>query len=158
MSKKIKILLAEDEESLGKIISESLVLKGFEVIHCFDGEEAMEYYKAGSFDILILDVMMPKKDGFTLAKEIRQTNEIVPILFLTAKSQTSDIVTGFESGGNDYLKKPFSKSKLLTAIEKFYNENIIHKNSNDNLKVQIEDITREFVEKLLITIKGHYER
>ena len=101
MSKKTKVLLAEDEISLGQIVTENLILKGFDVTHCYDGEKALQYYQTEKFDVLVLDIMMPKKDGFTLAKEIRQTNETIPILFLTAKSQTSDVVEGFESGGNN---------------------------------------------------------
>ncbi len=117
MIKKITVLLAEDELSLGKIISESLENKGFEVIYCIDGEVALKQYKIKSPDILVLDVMMPKKDGFTLAKEIRRNNQQIPILFLTAKSQTIDVVEGFHSGGNDYLKKPFSMEELIVRIE-----------------------------------------
>ncbi len=116
MNKPIKILLAEDEVSLGKIVSESLAIKGFEVTHCLNGEAALKKYKAEQPDILVLDVMMPKKDGFTLAQEIRKTNETIPIIFLTAKSQTIDVVKGFESGGNDYLKKPFSMEELIVRI------------------------------------------
>jgi len=122
--KKIRILLAEDELSLGKIISESLEIKGFEIIYCIDGEEALEKYMEAKPDILVLDVMMPKKDGFTLAKEIRKENTSIPILFLTAKSQTQDVVKGFHSGGNDYLKKPFSIEELIVRIESLLQRNI----------------------------------
>jgi DNA-binding response OmpR family regulator len=115
--KKARILLAEDELSLGKIITESLEMKGFEIIYCIDGEDALEKYLDTNPDILVLDVMMPKKDGFTLAKEIRKQNTSIPILFLTAKSQTQDVVKGFHSGGNDYLKKPFSMEELVVRIE-----------------------------------------
>ena len=122
--KKIRILLAEDELSLGKIISESLEIKGFEIIYCIDGEDALERYTETNPDILVLDVMMPKKDGFTLAKEIRKENTTIPILFLTAKSQTQDVVKGFHSGGNDYLKKPFSMEELIVRIESLLQRNI----------------------------------
>ena len=117
MNKGVKILLAEDELSLGKIVSENLESKGFEIIYCIDGEDALEQFYTKKPDILVLDVMMPKKDGFTLAKEIRKENKTIPILFLTAKSQTEDVVKGFHLGGNDYLKKPFSMEELVVRIE-----------------------------------------
>lgn len=116
MSKIIKVLLAEDEPSLGQIVKESLETRNFEVFHALNGEEAYEIYQTNSPDILVLDVMMPKKDGFTLAKEIRQENKHLPIIFLTAKSQAKDVVEGFEHGGNDYLKKPFSMEELIVRI------------------------------------------
>ena len=125
MSKKIKILLAEDELNLGKIVSENLEVKGYEVIYCIDGEAALEQFHQKKPAILILDVMMPKKDGFTLAKEIRKENTSIPILFLTAKSQTQDVVKGFHSGGNDYLKKPFSMEELLVRIEALLQRNTV---------------------------------
>lgn len=116
MSNTVKILLAEDEPSLGQIIKESLETRNFEVLLCANGEEAYKVYKLEKPLLLVLDVMMPKKDGFTLAKEIRQENPNIPIIFLTAKSQTEDVVEGFNIGGNDYLKKPFSMEELIVRI------------------------------------------
>ncbi|MTE28141.1 response regulator transcription factor [Winogradskyella ouciana] len=116
MVSKIKLLLAEDESALGQIIKESLETRDFEVILCDNGEKAFEKYKSESPEILVLDVMMPKKDGFTLAKEIRAIDDTIPIIFLTAKSQTADVVEGFSIGGNDYLKKPFSMEELIVRI------------------------------------------
>ena len=116
MTKTIKILLAEDEPSLGQIIKESLETRNFEVLLCVNGEEAFKVYKTENPLLLVLDVMMPKKDGFTLAKEIREENPDIPIIFLTAKSQTEDVVEGFSIGGNDYLKKPFSMEELIVRI------------------------------------------
>lgn len=116
MSEKIKIILAEDELALAQIIKESLETRNFEVIHCKDGEEASVQFLKNKPDILVLDVMMPKKDGFTLAKEIRKIDKKIPIIFLTAKSQTQDVVEGFTLGGNDYLKKPFSMEELIVRI------------------------------------------
>tara|TARA_R110002051_G_scaffold325678_2_gene430137 strand:+ start:56960 stop:57637 length:678 start_codon:yes stop_codon:yes gene_type:complete len=113
---KIKILYAEDETSLGLIIKESLETRDFEVCYCSDGLSAYELYKTEDPELLVLDVMMPKKDGFTLAKEIRKENPDIPILFLTAKTQTKDVVEGFGLGGNDYLKKPFSIEELIVRI------------------------------------------
>lgn len=116
MSTKIKLLLAEDEPSLGQIIKESLETRNFKVLHVLNGEEAFSVYNQEQPEILVLDVMMPKKDGFTLAKEIRKTNKNIPIIFLTAKSQTKDVLEGFEHGGNDYLKKPFSMEELIVRV------------------------------------------
>lgn len=116
MPNKIKILLAEDETALGQIIKESLETRDFEVILCDNGELAFEKYKSEAPELLVLDVMMPKKDGFTLAKDIRSIDDAIPIIFLTAKSQTADVVEGFSIGGNDYLKKPFSMEELIVRI------------------------------------------
>jgi len=113
----IKIVLAEDEPSLGQILKESLETRGFVVYHAVNGEIAYDYYLKKNPDILVLDVMMPKKDGFTLAKEIREQNTTIPIIFLTAKSQTKDVLDGFEYGGNDYLKKPFSMEELIARMK-----------------------------------------
>ncbi len=137
MNEKPKILLAEDEESLGKIIKESLEFNGFEVMHCKNGEEAFSKFKITSPDILVLDVMMPKKDGFTLAKEIRLENKTIPILFLTAKSQTQDVVKGFNLGGNDYLKKPFSIEELLVRIKSLLNINQVENKIANNTEIHI---------------------
>ena len=112
----IKVLLAEDEPSLGQIVKESLETRNFTVFLAENGEVAYKQYQKEVPDILVLDVMMPKKDGFTLAKEIRQENKQIPIIFLTAKSQTKDVLDGFKHGGNDYLKKPFSMEELIVRI------------------------------------------
>jgi len=114
---KTKILLAEDEPFLGKIIKESLEARDFEVMWCHDGLKAYSAFRTFHPDICILDVMMPQKDGFTLARDIRLTNAILPILFLTAKSLTEDVLRGFASGGNDYLKKPFSMEELIVRLQ-----------------------------------------
>ncbi len=116
MTKNIKLLLAEDETALGQIVKESLETRDFEVVLCHDGEKAFEKYQTEDPQLLVLDVMMPKKDGFTLAKEIRAIDDTIPIIFLTAKSQTADVVEGFSIGGNDYLKKPFSMEELIVRI------------------------------------------
>lgn len=119
----IKILLAEDEPSLGQIIKESLETRNFEVDLCVNGQIAMDHYQANTPDILVLDVMMPLKDGFTVAKEIRKSNKDIPIIFLTAKSQVKDVVEGFQIGGNDYLKKPFSMEELIVRIQALLKRN-----------------------------------
>ncbi len=129
MTKKTTILLAEDEPSLGQIIKESLETRSFIVLLCENGEKAMQIYQNESPELLVLDVMMPKKDGFTLAKEIRAIDEHIPIIFLTAKSQTQDVVEGFTIGGNDYLKKPFSMEELIVRINNLLNRTQVQKTS-----------------------------
>lgn len=114
---KVKVLFVEDEEALGMIVKESLEMRGFDIIHCEDGEKGFFEYTKNNPDICVLDVMLPKRDGFTLAKDIRKLNPSVPIIFLTARSKTEDVVKGFELGGNDYLKKPFSMEELIVRIK-----------------------------------------
>lgn len=134
MSKKVKILLAEDEPSLGQIIKESLETRNFEVLLCANGEEAYKTYKSEKPLLLVLDIMMPKKDGFTLATEIRKEDKEIPIIFLTAKSLTEDVVKGFNLGGNDYLKKPFSMEELIVRINALLKRS---KNNDSNDPIQI---------------------
>ncbi|MAB47384.1 MAG: DNA-binding response regulator [Flavobacteriaceae bacterium] len=129
MAEKIKLLLAEDEAALGQIIKESLETRDFDVVLCNDGEKAFEKYQSEQPEILVLDVMMPKKDGFTLAKDIRAIDDAIPIIFLTAKSQTADVVEGFSIGGNDYLKKPFSMEELIVRIHNILNRTKVQKTS-----------------------------
>jgi DNA-binding response OmpR family regulator len=123
MSKKIKVLLAEDEPSLAMIIKESLETRNFEVDLYINGDEAFAAFQKLKYDILVLDVMMPKKDGFTLTKDVRKLDKKIPIIFLTAKSQTQDVVEGFTIGGNDYLKKPFSIEELIVRINALLDRN-----------------------------------
>ncbi|MEJ2113442.1 MAG: response regulator transcription factor [Flavobacteriaceae bacterium] len=129
MDKRTTVLLAEDEPALGLIIKESLETRGFDVLLCDNGEKALQDYRDYDPEILVLDVMMPKKDGFALAKEVRQENETIPIIFLTAKSQTQDVVEGFTIGGNDYLKKPFSMEELIVRINNLLNRTRVQKTS-----------------------------
>ncbi len=112
-----RLLIVEDDPNLGEILSEYLGLKGFDTTLSRDGEEGEETYRNGSFDLCILDLMMPKKDGFTLAKEIRSMDDDVPIIFLTAKSMKQDIIKGFTIGADDYMTKPFSMEELLLRIQ-----------------------------------------
>jgi len=129
MNKVTTILLAEDEPALGQIIKESLETRNFNVLLCENGEIALKTYQKEQPEILVLDVMMPKKDGFTLAKEIRMENDTIPIIFLTAKSQTQDVVEGFSVGGNDYLKKPFSMEELIVRINNLLSRTKLQKTS-----------------------------
>ena len=112
-----KILYAEDELFLGKIVRESLESRGFTVIMEEDGAKVTELFRQTKPDICVLDIMLPNKDGFTIADEIRRLDEEVPIIFLTAKVQTDDVVKGFSVGGNDYIRKPFSMEELIVRIQ-----------------------------------------
>lgn len=114
---KISILLAEDDLNLGFVISDQLRAEGYHVSLTTDGVEALRRFNEQSYHLCIFDVMMPKKDGFTLARDIRQINSDVPILFLTAKSMTEDKIEGFNAGGDDYLTKPFSVEELNLRIK-----------------------------------------
>lgn len=114
---KAKILYVEDEVFLAKIVKESLESRGYEVLLEMDGAEAVPQFASLSPDICLLDIMLPNKDGFTIAEEIRQLNASIPIIFLTAKTQTVDLVKGFNLGGNDYIRKPFSMEELIVRIE-----------------------------------------
>lgn len=112
-----KVLYVEDEQFLGKIVKESLESRGYQVIMETDGGKATALFKKEKPDICVLDVMLPNKDGFTIADEIREQDEDVPIIFLTAKTQTEDVVKGFKLGGNDYIRKPFSMEELIVRIQ-----------------------------------------
>jgi DNA-binding response OmpR family regulator len=116
-NKEIKILLAEDDHNLGTILKAYLEAKGYPTKLFINGKEAYEAYAKEKFDFCILDVMMPVKDGFTLAKEIRKNDKKIPILFLTAKSMQEDRIEGLQLGADDYLTKPFSMEELLLRIK-----------------------------------------
>lgn len=117
METKAKILLAEDDANLGMLLREYLIAKGFDTTLCEDGKIAYDTFFKHPFDICIFDVMMPHKDGFTLAKDIRKVNSDIPIIFLTAKSLKEDILEGLKLGADDYITKPFSMEELLLRIE-----------------------------------------
>ncbi len=117
MDDKLKILLCEDDENLGMLLREYLQAKGYATELCADGEAGYKAFLKTKFDICVLDVMMPKKDGFTLAKEIRNSNQDIPIIFLTAKTLKEDILEGFKIGADDYITKPFSMEELVFRIE-----------------------------------------
>jgi DNA-binding response OmpR family regulator len=113
---KVKLLVVEDDPNLGDILKEYLEMKGYEPTLCRDGEEGWNKFKKDKYDLCLLDIMMPKKDGFTLAKEIKKVQENLPILFLTAKNQKDDIIEGLKIGADDYITKPFSMEELLLRI------------------------------------------
>jgi DNA-binding response OmpR family regulator len=119
MTAKSRVLLAEDDLSLGYVIKDNLADAGYEVVLCADGQAAIDKFSKESFDICLLDVMMPNKDGFEVAKKIRQQSDLIPILLITAKSLEEDRIHGFECGADDYIVKPFSMQELLLRIDVF---------------------------------------
>jgi DNA-binding response OmpR family regulator len=115
--KQPKILYVEDEIFLAKIVTETLQGRGYEVVHEGDGGKALKRFEETQPDVCLLDIMLPNKDGFDIADEIREKDATVPIIFLTAKSGVNDVVNGFKIGGNDYIRKPFSMEELIVRIE-----------------------------------------
>ena len=113
---KAKILFVEDEHDLSLIVSDTLRQQGFDVVVAYDGIQGLAYFNACDPDIVVADVMMPRLDGFAMAKEIRRQSASVPIIFLTAKSTVDDVEAGFDVGANDYLKKPFELRELLVRV------------------------------------------
>jgi DNA-binding response OmpR family regulator len=129
---KTKILYVEDEPFLGRIVKESLESREFEVTMITDGDEAVDAFKKLRPDICILDIMLPAKDGYTIAREIRQFAPAIPIIFVTAKTQTEDLLKGFEVGGNDYIRKPFSMEELIVRINNLLQITQHQKNGNSS--------------------------
>ena len=116
-----KILYIEDEQSLGKITRDMLVKNGFTVDWIMDGRKGLEAFNNNSYSICVVDIMVPGIDGYTFVKEVRKTDAVIPVIFLTARSLTDDVIKGFEIGGNDYLKKPFSIEELIVRINSLLN-------------------------------------
>lgn len=127
----MKILLAEDESTLAGIICDALQEEGYTVIYAQNGQAALEAFFRESPQAVVLDVMMPRQDGYQVAKKIRQADPKTPILFLTAKSQAQDAVQGFEAGGNDYLRKPFGMQELLIRLKLLLNDTRLWKSADD---------------------------
>ena len=113
----IKVLYVEDEVSLAKIVRESLESRGFEVLLVSDGEQVLSAFEQFRPDVCVLDVMLPRRDGFSLGADLRKRQSNLPILFLTARTQSQDVIKGFQSGGNDYIRKPFSLEELILRIQ-----------------------------------------
>ena len=116
---KALVLLVEDDNNLASVIRDYLTLSGYEVILCEDGKQALDTFRKKKFDICLLDVMLPRMDGFALAEQIRKYNDVVPILFLTSKSGKDDRIKGFKTGGDDFITKPFNIEELVLRIEVF---------------------------------------
>lgn len=133
---KTKVFYVEDELFLARIVKESLESREFDVIMENDGAKALELFKRSQPDICVLDIMLPNKDGFEIADEIRQVNENIPIIFLTAKAQTEDVIKGFTLGGNDYVRKPFSMEELIVRIQ-----NLLQLSKGGAKKISTDSVT-----------------
>jgi DNA-binding response OmpR family regulator len=132
MEKKVKLLLAEDDENLGLLLKEYLIAKGYDTDLYPDGEAAYKGFRNQSYNLCILDIMMPRKDGISLAKDIRLINADIPIIFLTAKNMKEDVLEGFKIGADDYITKPFSMEELIFRIEAIMRRILQDSNSPDD--------------------------
>ena len=132
----IKVLLVEDEQMLAEIISDTLNnTHEFNIILAYDGLQALEFARKDSFDVIVTDIMMPKMDGFTFVKELRKEGDGTPVLFLTARSTTDDLVKGFGIGGNDYLKKPFDINELIVRIKALAGRAVVEVQSRETYSI-----------------------
>ncbi|MDX1666212.1 MAG: response regulator transcription factor [Saprospiraceae bacterium] len=129
-----KILLVEDDQNFGDVLRSYLEMHEFEVALANDGEKGLELFKEGEYDLCILDVMMPRKDGFTLAREIREKDEEMPIIFLTAKTMKDDVLKGFKIGADDYITKPFNSEELLYRIQAILKRSQQKKDPREEIK------------------------
>ena len=133
---KSRVLLVEDDPNFGTVLKDYLILNDYDVTHAKDGLEGLIMFKNNEFDLCIFDVMMPRKDGFSLAKDVRSTNSEIPIIFLTAKTMKEDVLMGYQVGGDDYLNKPFDSEVLLYKMKA-----ILQRNESSRAK---EEETFEF--------------
>lgn len=148
----IKILYVEDEPFLAKIVKETLESRDFQVVHADDGEDAIQIFQDTNPDLCVLDIMLPKKNGYQVANHIRKIQKNIPILFLSAKNQTEDLVKGFESGGNDYIRKPFSMEELIVRIHNLLN--LTNSKNQTSYSVQISQTVSYNPDSLSIEING----
>jgi len=153
-----KILLAEDDPNLGELLKDYLELKGkFDVVLCTDGQEGMDAFRKEEFDLCILDVMMPKKDGFSLGKDIRKINQTVPIIYATAKGMMEDKTQAFELGGDDYITKPFRVEELLLRIHALLKRALKDKEEEISDKFEIGDYFFDYTSQI-ISYKGQQQK
>lgn len=137
---KIRILLIEDDPALRMVIGETLEIEGFTCVCAQDGLDGLEKFSNDEFDVVVADIMMPRLDGLEMVSRMRQRDTLIPIIFLTAKSSVDDVVAGFEMGGNDYLRKPFSMRELIVRIKALYERSNLNKparelQSNNNIRI-----------------------
>jgi len=152
MENKASILYVEDDETLGFVTKDNLELSGYEVIHSVNGKEALAAFQSRSFDLCVLDVMMPEMDGFELAEHIRKENEQIPILFLTARSLKEDKIKGLQLGADDYITKPFSIEELVLKMEVFLRRKYI--SNPDASLMKIGDFKYDPTNLKLTGLKG----
>jgi DNA-binding response OmpR family regulator len=154
---KYKILYAEDEPFLAQIVSDNLTGKGFEVLRAADGQTALQLFKTANPDLCVLDIMMPLKDGYSLATDIRKINMEIPIIFVSAKSLEDDVVKGFKSGGNDYMRKPFSVIELIVRIEALLNRAGNQNAESQPLKIAFGNSVLDTLSQQLQTPEATYD-
>lgn len=152
MEERLKLFLCEDDENLGMLLREYLQAKGYDTDLYIDGEVGYKGFVKEKYDLCILDVMMPKKDGITLVKEIRAINSDIPIIFLTAKNMKEDILEGFKAGADDYITKPFSMEELVLRIEAIFRR-VKGKKTKDQQVYQLGNISFD-TQKQILTING----
>ncbi len=155
---KIRILLVEDDHNLGQVLKDYLELKGYEPILCVDGEAGWKTYQHQYFHLCILDVMMPKLDGYSLAEKIRKKDENIPIIFLTAKSLREDAIQAFKVGADDYMTKPFSMEELLLRIKAILKRSLKEEEKVDILEFQIGKFRFEFDSQKLYDPDGSIQK
>lgn len=141
MSDKVKILLVEDDTNLGFVVQDSLKKEGYDVRLCLNGVEGLKIFNATKFHLVILDVMMPKKDGFTLAKDIRKVDHQIPLLFLTAKAEIEDKLEGLKVGGDDYITKPFHTEEFLLRVKSLLKRSVPQLNEPEIDEYKIGEYT-----------------
>ncbi len=147
---KATILLAEDDDALASIMTDALEDEEYKVVHCADGQIAIDTFNKNKFDICLLDIMMPNKDGFAVAKKIRQQSDVMPILFISTKAQEDDKIKGYKTGADDYISKPFSMQELLMKIEVFLRRSK-KKHSEIKEEFQVGKLKFSYTEKQIHT-------
>ncbi len=157
MNQKLKILLAEDDENLGVLLKEYLQAKNYETDLLPDGDKAYKSFQKNLYNLCILDVMMPIKDGFTLAKEIRLINKDIPIIFLTAKALKEDVLQGFKLGGDDYITKPFSMEELIFRIEAIFRRTNAESKLSNQVVYKLGKYTFDFQKQQLYSESNNYK-
>jgi DNA-binding response OmpR family regulator len=136
INNKATILFAEDDSSLAFLVKDALEEEGFKVVHCSDGQTAIDIFDKKKFDLCLLDIMMPNKDGYMVAKKIRQQSDVMPVLFLTTKSHEEDRLKGYDTGADDYIAKPFSMPELLRKIDVFLRRSRkVENKTNDDIVI-----------------------
>lgn len=146
---KAELLVVEDDPNLGDILQEYLTMKGYDTTLCRDGEEGWSKFKKGRYDLCILDIMMPKKDGFTLGKEIKKIEEDLPIIYLTAKNLKDDVIEGLKIGADDYITKPFSMEELLLRIAAILKRTKINKGVKNLESYEFGDFVLHYDQQVL---------
>jgi DNA-binding response OmpR family regulator len=152
-----KLLVVEDDPNLGEILQEYLTMKGYETVLCRDGEEGWSKFKKGSYHLCILDIMMPKKDGFTLGKEIKKVEENLPIIYLTAKNLKDDVIEGLSIGADDYITKPFSMEELLLRISAILRRTQKNEEAATLKNYQFGDLTLHYDQQILESPQGKHK-